>query len=149
LTGTPAVEPRQADANGHHTVVFTFPHNITAGSATVAAGNAMIAGTPTTSGNTLTVKLSGVANAQEITVALNGVTDAIGQTAPASTVKMRLLLGDVNGSGTVTASDIALAKSQSGSPLGEANFRADVNVSGTLTASDISLVKAASGTSVP
>ena len=60
-----------------------------------------------------------------------------------------MLVGDINGSKTVNASDIGAVKAQSGVPVTATNFRADVAVSGGITASDIGLVKSRSGQSVP
>jgi hypothetical protein len=62
---------------------------------------------------------------------------------------MNMLVGDINSSKTVNASDIGAVKAQSGTPVTAANFRADVAVSGAITASDIGLVKSRSGQSVP
>ncbi len=94
-----------------------------------------------------TVNLDGVGNAQTIVVKLLGVSDG---TATADVeVEMGLLLGDTNGNGLVTASDIAATKTQAGLAAGASNFRADANVSGTINASDIGLVKSESGSVLP
>ena len=63
-------------------------------------------------------------------------------------VPMGVLLGDTNGNGSVSASDVGQTKAQSGQPVTAGNFRTDVNVSGSISASDIGLVKAQSGTSL-
>ncbi len=63
-------------------------------------------------------------------------------------IPMAVLVGDTNGNGSVTASDIGQTKAQSGQPTTAANFRTDVNASGSITASDIGLVKSMSGTRV-
>ncbi len=62
---------------------------------------------------------------------------------------MGILLGDTNGSGTVSASDIGQTKSQSGQTVTAGNFRTDVNASGSINASDIGPVKSKSGSSLP
>ena len=62
---------------------------------------------------------------------------------------MAILVGDTNGNGSVTASDIGQTKAQSGQPTTAANFRTDVNANGSITASDIGLVKSMSGTALP
>jgi hypothetical protein len=62
---------------------------------------------------------------------------------------MNLLVGDINSSKVVNASDIGAVKAQSGIPVTAANFRADVAVSGGITASDIGVTKSRSGQTVP
>ena len=63
---------------------------------------------------------------------------------------MRVLAGDTNGNGSVSASDVAQVKAQSGQTVTAANFRLDVNASGgSISASDVSLVKSKSGNTVP
>ena len=73
LTGEPAVECRSS--GGNHTLVFTFDNNMMSGNASVTSGVGSVSGSPTFSGNTMTVNLTGVADAQKITVTLSGVTD--------------------------------------------------------------------------
>ncbi|CAN5121501.1 hypothetical protein BH20VER2_BH20VER2_07320 [soil metagenome] len=58
------------------------------------------------------------------------------------------LQGDVNGCGTVTASDVAQVKSRAGEAADETNFRADVVPNGSINASDVGLVKSQSGSSL-
>jgi hypothetical protein len=58
---------------------------------------------------------------------------------------MSVLLGDVNGNGSVNATDIAQTKAQAGTATA-ATFRADVVVNGSINATDISVVKASAGT---
>ena len=147
LTGEPAVEPR--DSGGNHTVVLTFSNPTVSGNATVTSGTGSTAGEPAFNGNTMTVNLTGVADMQTLVVTLTGVTDSSAQVLPETPVPLKLLVGDINGNKTVSASDIGQAKSLSGATVDLTNFRADVNVSGTLTASDIGLVKANAGHTVP
>ena len=128
LTGEPAVESRSS--GGAHTFVFVFNNNIVSGNATVTTGTGSVSGTPTFSGNTMTVELTDVADVQKITVTLSGVTDAFGQILPDAAISVNMLVGDVNSSKTVNATDIGAVKSQSGAPVTAANFRADVAVSG-------------------
>ena len=142
------VECRSGGAGGNHTLVLTFTNNVVSGSVSLA-GTGSISGTPVFAGNTMTVNLTGVSNAQLITLTLSGVTDSFAQVLPDFAVNMRVLAGDVNGNGSVTATDISQTKSQSGTQVTNANFRADVVVSGSINGSDISLVKAFSGTSLP
>jgi hypothetical protein len=134
---------------GDHTLVITFSNNVVSGNATVTAGSGGVAGTPTFTGNTMTINLTGVGNAQKITVRLTNVIDSFSQVLPNIEVSMNLLFGDTTGNKTVNTTDIAQVKADSGLVVNASRFRTDVNVNGTLTTSDISAVKSAAGTSVP
>ena len=136
-------------SGGSHTFVFTFTNTLVSGNATLTSGIGSISGTPTFSGQTMTVNVSGVANAQSLTVKLSGVKDQFAQVLPDTTVTVRLLAGDVNGNGAVNATDVSQAKSQVGQTVGSANFKSDVNSSGSINATDVSLIKANVGTGAP
>ena len=144
LTGTPGLECR----NGDQKIVVTFNNVVTDGTAMVSAGS--VIGSPTFSGNQMTINLTGVPNASSITVTLSNVKDGFGQTLASAVVPMDVLLGDVNANKMVNASDISQVKANSGgSPVDGTNFRNDLNADGSIGASDISLVKTAAGTSIP
>ena len=147
LTGAPAVECRSS--GGNHTLVFAFCSNVVSGSAALTTGSGGVAGSPTFAGNTMTVNLTGVADAQEITLTLSNVTDDSAQVLPNTVVTMRVLAGDTNGNSTVNASDIGATKAQSGAAVTAANARQDMNVNGSINASDIGLVKSRSGAFIP
>jgi serine protease AprX len=147
LTGEPAVECR--NSGGNHTLVFTFDNNMVSGSASVTSGVGSVSGSPTFSGKTMTVNLTGVADAQKITVKLTGATDTLAQTLPDTSVSLNILAGDVNGNKTVNGTDVSQTKLQSGALITAANFREDVVVSGAINGTDVSLVKSHSGTGVP
>ena len=147
LTGEPGVECRSS--GGDHTFVITFSNTLVSGNASVTSGTGSVAGSPTFSGNTMTVNLTGVADVQKITVTLSNVTDSSAQVLPDTPVSVNMLIGDTNGNKTVNASDVAQTKGQSGLPVTAANFRTDVNAGGTIAASDIAQVKANAGNTVP
>ncbi len=147
LTGEPGVECRSGA--GNYTLVFAASNNLVSGNASVTTGIGTVSGSPTFAGNTMTVNLTGVADVQKITVTLGSVTDSFGQVLPDTAVSANMLIGDVNGSKTVSASDVAQAKSQVGAPVASANFRSDANANGSITSSDIALAKATSGHSLP
>jgi hypothetical protein len=108
-----------------------------------------VAGSPTFSGNTMTVNVAGVADVQRIGVTLSGVTDSFAQVLPDVTVSMNLLTGDTNGNKTVNATDVGQTKASSGTAVTSANFRQDVTPNGSITASDLGLVKSRAGATVP
>jgi hypothetical protein len=146
LTGEPGVECRTGSSIT--TLVFTFSNWVVSGDASVTAGVGNVADV-NFSGTIMRVLLTGVADAQKLSVTLHGVTDSFAQTFPDLTVSMNILVGDINGSKVVSASDIAQVKDLTGVPVDATNFRADVAANGTINASDIGLVKSRSGQSVP
>jgi hypothetical protein len=147
LTGEPGVECR--NGGGDHTMVITFNNMMVSGNASVTSGTGSVAGSPGFSGNTMTVELTGVVDAQRITVTLTGVTDNSAQVLPDTPISMNMLIGDTNGNKAVSASDVAQTKARLGLAATAATFRADVNVSGAITASDLAQVKASLGHAVP
>jgi hypothetical protein len=147
LTGEPGVECRSS--GGNHTYVITFSNPMVSGNASVTSGIGSVAGSPTFSGNTMTVNLTGVADVQQITVMLSNVTDAFSQVLPDTALSMNVLIGDTNGNKSVNSADIAQTKGQAGSSVTAANFRTDVNVSGGISAADIAQVKADAGHILP
>ena len=140
----PGVEPR-SDGSGNHQVVFTFASPVTFTGAVASGGT--VGSTSGSGTNTITVNLTGVANATNVTVTLQCATD--GATSGDVVKTMGVLQGDTNGSGSVTASDIGQVKSQSGAPVTAANFRSDLNANGSINSTDVAIVKSRSGTVLP
>jgi len=132
----PTVEPRTGPT---HTIVFTFNKAVTAGSASITQGMAT-AGLPTFSGSEMRVPLTGVANAQYVTVNVSGVAAADGGTGGSGSVRVGLLLGDVNQNRVVTLSDMVLLNAQLAHVVTAANYLLDVNASGALTLADLVIV---------
>ena len=147
LAGEPGVECRSS--SGNHSLVFTFTNTLVSGSADLKTGAGSIQGSPAFDGRTMTVNLTGVSDVQRITLAISDVTDQFGQVLPDAAVSMNMLVGDINASKVVTASDLGQVKASAGTAVTSANFRADVAVSGEITASDIGLVKSRAGQSLP
>ncbi len=142
LAGTAGIEDRVAS---QYQVVLTFTNGpITSGSAMVTNGIG-VAGMPTFSGNTMTVPLTGVANAQTLTLTASNVNGLL----PSASVNVSFLNGDTTADGSVNSADIGQTKSQSGGVVGLGNFRNDVNIDGNLNSADIGLVKSKSGTALP
>jgi plastocyanin len=147
LSGTPGVECRTGGASGDHSLVFTCSNNLVSGSASVTGGTGSVSGSPTFSGNTMTVNVTGAANAQTLTVTLSNVTDQFSQVLPDTPVSVGLLIGDINGNGTINASDVAQTKSQIGQLVAGGNFRTDVNINGAINGTDVAIVKSHIGQS--
>ncbi|MEO5720029.1 MAG: S8 family serine peptidase [Chthoniobacterales bacterium] len=145
LSGEPGVECRSSSV---YTLVLTFNNSLASADANVTGGTAT-AGPANVSGNSVSINLSNVTDAQRVSVQVSNVTGAAGQTMPPTTVSVSMLVGDVNGSKVVTASDVAQAKALAGTAVGPTTFRSDVALSGMINASDVALVKSRSGASVP
>jgi hypothetical protein len=149
LTGNPGIECRGIGTTNDHKVVVTFANLVTVNGnpqASVTSGTGTVSNV-TVTGSTVTVDLTGVANAQTITITLFSVTDGI-NTGDVS-IPMAILGGDTTNNRAVNASDVGQTKADSGNTTDISNFREDVNVNGVINASDISFVKSKSGTSLP
>ena len=151
LTGTPGVEPRNGGRQGNFTVELTFTNNLTSvASATTSCGTVTSSMIDTTDPHRYIVELAGAAcNAQDVTVTLSGVTDDQSNSLPAASVTMGLLLGDVDGDGTVTKTDTTLTKADNGQSTDSTNFREDLNANGTIDRNDARTVRQQVGTSLP
>jgi hypothetical protein len=145
VTTNPTTEPRQGPA---HTIVFTFDKPVNAASATITEGVAS-ATAPTFSGNTAMVGLTGVANAQYVTVSIFNVASSDGGTGGTGSVRLGLLVGDVNQSRVVSVGDLGLVNAQLSQPVTAANYLKDVNASGTLTLADKGITNAALTNALP
>jgi hypothetical protein len=107
LTGTPGIECRSGGATNDFTLVISFAADvavtgdtqaeISSGTAQIGSGGVPNNGAVTVTGNTITVPLTNVGNAQTINVRLNGVTDGVGYGD--IVVPMSRLLGDVTPNG--------------------------------------------------
>ena len=146
LTGEPGVECRSS--RNQHTLVFTFSDDVVSGSAALT-GTGRITGSPTFSGNTMTVNLRNVADVQQITLTLMNVMSAHGQVLPNTAVSMNVLAGDADGNKTVDLNDVNLTRNQVGMPLSDSNFREDVRVDGVINAGDVKTVRHDVGHNLP
>ncbi len=154
VSGPPGIECRSGGATNDYTIVVTFADPVTvngnpqaqviAGTGIVGSGGVSNGGMVTVSGNTVTIPLTNVANAQTITVRLNSVNGVANVD-----IGMSVLVGDVNGNATVNSSDVSQTKSQIGQAVTGSNFRTDVNANGTINSTDASQVKANVGTGLP
>jgi hypothetical protein len=159
LTGMPGIECRTTGSTHDYTVVVTFNNNVTVtgnpqaqvtlGTGCVGSGGTCT-GNVTVSGNTVTIPLTNIANAQTINVRLNGVNGAaIDTPATDFTIPMSILIGDTSANGTVNAADVAQTKARLGQTVDATNFRSDINANGSINAADTAIVKQNSGTSLP
>jgi hypothetical protein len=153
LSGTPGIECRTGGPTNDYQVVVTFANpvavngtpqaQVTSGIATIGSGGVSDAGLVTTSGNSVTVPLTNVANAQTIQITLFGVSDGLG--SGNVVVSMSTLIGDTNGNGTVNSADVAQTKARFGQALDTNNFRSDANASGGINSTDVAIIKSNTG----
>ena len=116
---------------------------MTSAVATTTDVNGVVASAPfTLSFNEVIVTLSNVAG-RRLRVGLTGVNGALSAAA-----SVGFLPGDVDGSGTVTASDILRTRGREGQSDTPSNFLYDVNLDGSITSADRAAVKAQSGTTL-
>jgi hypothetical protein len=141
----PTTEPRQGPTQ---TIVFTFNKAITAAAVAVTEGTATAAA-PTFSGNTVSVVLTGVTNAQYVTVALSNVASSDGGTGGTGSVRIGFLAGDVNQNRTVTVADLTLLNAQLAQTVTASNYLSDINASGTLTTADKMIANGKLSTALP
>ncbi|MBL0121934.1 MAG: fibronectin type III domain-containing protein [Betaproteobacteria bacterium] len=140
------VEPRNIGAG--HAIVFQF--NSTISSTGIVSAIDTVSGAITgvlaiSAGSEIIVTLPGVPDKRRVTVSLTNVNGA-GVNAAAT---IGFLVGDVNSTGVVNASDIAGVKARSLQSANTDNFKFDLDTSGTINATDVSAAKARSGRVLP
>jgi hypothetical protein len=150
LTGTPGIEDRSGGANSRFTVNFTFSNTLASvASATVDCGQVSSSMIDSTDAHRYIVNLRGVTcNASNVVITLNGITDSQGNNLPTASLTMKLLLGDVDGDGSVTNADLAIARADQGQTTDGTNFRVDINTNGIIDRPDANAVKRQIGTSL-
>lgn len=156
LSGSPGIECRSGGLTSDFQIVVTFANTVTVNGnpqAQVTAGPGMIGsggmsngGMVTVTGNTVTIPLTNVANDSgviTIEITLFGVND--GSANGNVMIPMGVRLGDVNGNGSINASDVSLCKTHLGQTVDATNFRADINTNGAINGSDVGIVKSQIG----
>ena len=150
LTGTPGIEDRSGGHANRFTINFTFNNElVSVGAVATSCGSVDSSMIDSSDPHRFIVNLRDVTcNAQDVTVTLTNVSDSQ-STLPSVQAVMSLLLGDVDGDGSVTPDDFAIAKADQGQTTDETNFRVDINANGTIDRQDGSIVKRQIGTSLP
>lgn len=153
IAGPISVEPRNIGTG--HTIVFQFNQPVTVpGSVSVVDALGAPIGVTTapvvtgTGGNEVSVLLTSIPDNKRVKITLTGVAGNFGGNVNAVT-SLGFLVGDVNGTRMVTASDISGTKAHQGQVVNGSNFRFDVNLSGDITPMDTSAVKARPGIALP
>lgn len=136
----PGVDPRKGPA----TFVFTFSNTLASVDSSSTSCGSITA--TKLSGRTYSVMLdSSACNQQNVTVTLSGIHDTLGQTLTSAEGTAGLLLGDVDGDGTVTAADEASINMHLREPVTSSNFRNDVLNNGQINAMDRRTTKSHKG----
>jgi hypothetical protein len=152
LNGT-GVEDRSGGSEKEYSLRFAFSTPLASvGGATTSCGSVVSFVIDPTDASRVEVDLTGVdCNESEITVSLNDVADMAGDTLSSVPVTFGLLIGDVNGDGTVNLSDYRKVKSHVGELVNKHNFRSDVSFKDPshIDISDLNLVKQQRGTHLP
>jgi hypothetical protein len=130
------------------TLVVTFDKAMTSGSASIGAGTAIV-GTPTFSGSTMTLPLTGVTNAQALQVNLTNLQSSDGGVLANAVVTLRELIGDTTGDGQVGGADMLQTQSRLGKTVDNTNFRSDVTCDGQIGGADMLLIQSKNPSSVP
>ena len=148
LPASPQTECRSGGAGGNYQVLVTFARSVSVGGVSVTSRDGMATATASAAGSVVTVNLAQVANIQTAMITLVNVNDGVNTSNV--TIPLRVLIGDVTGNGSVTASDIGQVKAHSGQGVGPATYRSDVTENGgSITASDLGMVKSVAGTQLP
>lgn len=149
-TVTPGVECR---SGGPTNVILTFDEEVKAADGTLDTSEIALSagalGPATITGPQMTMSLSGVPDMTCLVITLSGVTDLAGNplTAGSSVIAVRVLLGDTNGTGSVSVADVNQTRSRSGQLVNASNFRSDTNCSGSISVADVNQVRSRSGNS--
>ncbi len=142
LSGTTGVEDRSSSL---YKIILTFSNGpITSGMAAVTAGTGT-AGTPTFSGNTMTVPLTGVTDSEIVTLTASNMNGLGGATS----LDLGFLVGDSNADRFTNGGDTIQVRSLAGQDIDLTNFRADVNLDGFINGGDTTLVRNKAGNSLP
>ncbi|MEO5721839.1 MAG: dockerin type I domain-containing protein, partial [Chthoniobacterales bacterium] len=149
LEGAAGIECRSGGLGGNYQVVVAFPSAVSLNGVAVMpeggkSGNLAAAPLISADGRTITLNLTNVSDAQTVTINLSGINN--GTNFNDVSVPLRVLVGDTNGSGVVSASDISQTKARAGQDVTASTFRSDVVANGAINTSDIGLVKSRSGT---
>jgi hypothetical protein len=151
LTGSPTIECRRGSTAGSYTIAMIFSQPVTSLTATLglqAGQSGTVVGTaqtPSISGSTVTVNLTGVGDAQRLNLQLSNIQPGSGT----ASVPINILWGDVKGTGVVSSADYLATRSEEGALLNSTNFQYDINCDGIISSGDALLVRSLSGTFLP
>ena len=148
LGGAIATEPRTIGTG--HKIAFQFYSAVSSAGTAIAVdssstpvGSAVATINPSRS-NEVIVTLTAIPDNKRVVVMLTGVNGNLSVSAPVG-----FLVGDVNNTQSVNASDVSGVKARAGQLTTALNYRFDVNADGAVNSADISTTKARSGLTLP
>ena len=150
----PAATGVECRSSGPTKIILTFSKPIVAADnapdATEVSLSAGTLGAVTIADNQMTINLSGVPNRTCLTIGLGTtITDLTGRClAGTKSLRIRVLAGDTNGTGSVSVADVNQTRSRSGQSVNATNFRSDTNCSGSISVADVNQVRSRSGNAV-
>lgn len=142
ILGPITVEPRSSAVP--HLLVFEFDLPIASvGIPTISGADDLPAGSAIAmvNGSSVEVQLAGIGDNRRVIVRI----PAINSTQGLVSATLGFLVGDVNYSFAVDATDRSRVKARSGQSADLGSFKFDLNASGVISAADISAIKARSG----
>lgn len=139
--------------DGPTKVILAFSREIMAADGmpdgTEVALSAGVLSSVTISGSLMTVNLSGVPDMTCLSITLSGIVDLAHYPLPGTnTVRIRVLLGDTNGSGAVSVADVDQTRNFSGRTADADTFTTDTNCTGSISVADVNQVRSRSGKAV-
>ena len=141
--GSPGIESRATDSL---TLVFSFDHDLSSGSVSIASGAGTVTGTPVFDGYQMIVNIGNVTDVQTLVVILSAVTDTLGGVLETISIPIAILRADVNGTRAVNIQDVNTVRAATvPGTIDATNFRTDVDLSGLVDAADVSATRASSG----
>lgn len=148
VSGVISIDPRAS--SGTRTLRFSFDaaiSSVSGATATNAAGAAIGSISAVPSGNDILVTLNNIPDGSRVKITLPVINGANLNV----TASVGFFVGDVTGSGMVTAADIAAIKARIAKPVTSinGNARFDLNRDGVISIDDVSIAKALAGRRLP
>ncbi len=139
VSGPEAVESR---SGGPQTLVVTFDGAIQnpGGAESVTASSGSVSDAAA-SGSSLTIQMSGAANAQPLTIAFPGIVGAAGGGSVTDVLCFGVLGGDLNADRSVNVLDLVAVRNELNQPVTTLNFIRDVNADGQVNVLDLVAVR--------
>jgi hypothetical protein len=141
--GAPTVEPRRG---GPTTLRLTFDGEVFAADGVLDANDLEVTGATIRSagvaGRVLTLELGDVEDRSVVAVWFGGLVDGNGRSVQGTThVEVAARFGDVDGNGTVNATDLLLLRRGTAVRRSVTNFLLDLDLSGVVSALDLALAR--------
>jgi hypothetical protein len=148
---TRVIEPREGSTPGTYTIVASFSAAVSGVTATLQEQTGTLTPVGTvqsvttdSSGQHVTINLTGVGNDQALNIHLSGIQPGNGSTD----IPFNVLWGDVNQNGSVNPDDVAIVTNNQANSVTSSTALYDLDCDGKIAASDEAIVNAQVGTSL-